>query len=152
LHSQGHTLSVVYLKKISDHQYTIILKVSPAIRSAILNQDGRIYLGNTVYPFSDRFHVEQCYHCQQLGHTSKNCPDTGKRPVCMYCMESHKSSDCTKKKNHSQHRCARCIASPVGNDAENALTHNAASPSCPLIVRESKRLAQNTDFTSKNVM
>jgi hypothetical protein len=52
------------------------------------------------------------------------------------------------KKNHSMHRCARCLASPVGNDAKQGITHNAASPQCPLILREKGRLEQNTDFTS----
>jgi hypothetical protein len=86
LHADEHTLKVVYLKKISQYQYTIILKVSPAIRAAILKDEGRIYLGNSSHIVSDRFHVEQCYHCQGIGHTSKNCPDIDGDPICMYCM------------------------------------------------------------------
>ena len=156
LHSdEEHTLQVVYLKKVTEHQYTIVLKVSPAIRAALINQGRRIYIGSTVYYFTDRFHVQQCYHCQKIGHTSGKCPDIRDDPVCMYCMGRHyMSSKCspTIKKNHSIHRCARCLASPHGNDAELGLTHNAASPNCPLIKRELKRLEQNTNFTSKNVM
>ena len=154
LHSEQHTLQVVYLKKITEHQYTIVLKVSPAIRAALIKQGRRIYVGSTVHYFTDRFHVQQCYHCQKIGHTSGKCPEIASAPVCMYCMGKHKSSNCTPdvKKNPSVHRCARCLASTHGNDAELGLTHNAASPNCPLIKRELKRLEQNTNFTSKNAM
>ena len=95
----------------------------------------------------------ESYHCQLVGHTSDDCPDakSGGSPICMYCMGKHRSSKCPCKKNKDVHVCARCLASPHGKDAENARTHNAGSMDCAVLIRETARLASNTDFKSKNV-
>ncbi len=89
-----------------------------------------------------------------IGHTSTDCSAAklSKPPICMYCMGKHRSSSCQNKRNKSVHVCAKCVASPHKDDAENAKTHNAGSPDCPVVIREMKRLAANTDFISKNVM
>lgn len=150
----GHTLDVVYVINNNNNDfYTIGLKVSPAIRLAIIqNQQGNIYLGNSRYQFRDRFHVKHCYHCQMLGHISTDCPDKGKPPVCMFCMNHHRSSTCQLKEDTSQHCCVRCLASKHGSDAENCKTHNAGDSKCPVFSREMARLQENTDFASKNVL
>jgi hypothetical protein len=150
-----HTLEVVFINKNKHDEYNVILKLSPAIRIAILNkQNGTVYLGLGRYRFSDRYHVQQCYHCQAIGHTSKNCPVLTNPPVCLYCMGKHRAKNCPSeiKDDRSRHRCARCLASTYGKDAESALTHNSASPNCPVIIREMNRLQSNTDFTSLNRM
>ena len=162
LHSQGHTLSVVYINKVRRErfnqqveEYAIGLKVSPSIRLAFLDdQQGKAYLGNHRYQVKDRYYIKQCYHCQLIGHTSENCPDamTNKPAVCMYCMGKHRSSNCTNKINKAVHCCGRCLASKVKNDAENFKTHNAGSPLCPVMCREAKRISENTELASKNVL
>ena len=151
----GHTLQVVYLSrgKVGRNNLTIGLKLSPAIRAAILEkQRGSIYLESGSYQFKERFHKTQCYQCQLLGHSSDSCPDKCNDPVCLYCMSNHKSKDCQWKKVYSKHRCAKCHASNNPNDKANYATHNSASPNCPVLVREYQQLAKVTDFTSKNVM
>ena len=52
-----HTLDVVYLNRNKTGRYlTIGIKVSPAIRSALLNAQGsRLFIGDSCYPFSDRY-------------------------------------------------------------------------------------------------
>ena len=163
LYESGHTISIVYLNKIKRSTYdkqehielTIGIKLSPTVYRVLFNQQqGSLYLGSRRYKVTDRFYIKQCYHCQMIGHTSVDCNDvkTNKRPTCMYCMESHRSSECHSKQKKDKHACARCLASKHTNDAENSKTHNAAAYDCPVLVRETKRIAANTDFISKNVM
>ena len=163
LYDQDHTLSVVYLCKSTrvrgQQEYidlTVALKVSPSIRRVLFGKqhNASIYLGNHRYNVDDHFHTTQCYHCQLVGHTSVDCNDvkTGKPPVCMYCAGNHRSKNCTTKRNKDTHCCARCLASKHGDDAEKSRTHNAGSLDCPVLKRETIRLASNTDYTSKNAM
>ncbi|KAL5260695.1 hypothetical protein ACHWQZ_G010747 [Mnemiopsis leidyi] len=161
LHDEGHTLQVVYLNtnkrttdKTTREELTIGLKVSPAIYQVLLHQQaGSIYIGNRRYKVTDRFFVKQCYHCQMIGHTSQSCQEAlaNRPPKCMYCAGSHRSAECTKKRNKTDHACARCLASTSTSDSQAAKTHNAGSNQCPIIVRETRRLAALTDFTSKNM-
>jgi hypothetical protein len=163
LYEAGHTISIVYLNKIkrftNDKQerieLTIGIKLSPSVYRVLFNQQqGSLYLGSRRYKVTDRFYIKQCYHCQMIGHTSVDCNEvkTNKHPTCMYCMGSHRSSACQFKQKKDKHACARCLASTHTNDAENSRTHNAAAYDCPVLVRETKRIAANTDFISKNVM
>ena len=154
LHSIGHTLEVVYINKnVSAKHISIGLKVSPAIRLAIMNiQEGNLYLGNSRYQIKDRYHVKYCYHCQVIGHISTDCPNKNVDPVCLYCMGKHRSSSCNSKDNRSRHCCARCLASTQADDAENYQSHNASDPKCPVMLREIDRLKENTEMSSKNVM
>ncbi|KAL5253885.1 hypothetical protein ACHWQZ_G013597 [Mnemiopsis leidyi] len=161
LHDEGHTLQVVYLNtnkrttdKTTREELTIGLKVSPAIYQVLLHQQaGSIYIGNRRYKVTDRFFVKQCYHCQMIGHTSQSCQEAlaNRPPKCMYCAGSHRSAECTKKRNKTDHACARCLASTSTSDSQAAKTHNAGSNQCPILVRETRRLAALTDFTSKNM-
>ena len=135
LHDKGHTFEIVYLNRdkkvkngIDSIELILGIKISPLIHQFIYNkQDGSIFLGNCRYTVSNRFHIKQCYHCQILGHTSADCNEAqaNKPPVCMFCMGTHRTGNCPNKKNRNQHSCARCLASPHGDDAENAKTHNA---------------------------
>jgi hypothetical protein len=154
---QGHTFQIVYLRRntYGKKNLTLGIKVSPAIRSAILEkQYGSIYMEGQGYEVTDRFSVKECYHCQLLGHISTDCPKLkDKKPAtCMYCMGQHNSRDCTQKKQYDAHCCARCLASTDPNESVNYRTHNAGDPTCPILARERSRLAAMTDFTSKNVM
>lgn len=153
--NEGHTLNVVFLNQSKfDHHLTIAVKTSPAIRTALIEkQRGAIYIANGSYQIKDRYHYIQCYHCQLLGHISgPDCPNTSKSSVCLYCMGKHKSKECQFKRNIDKHCCAKCYSSNYSNDADNYRSHNAASPNCPVLIRELKRLESNTDLTSKNVM
>ena len=67
-------------------------------------------------------------------------------------MGKHRSSVCTNKINKAVHCCGRCLASKVTNDAENFKSNNAGSSQCPVLAREAKRLSENTELASKNVM
>ncbi len=162
LKDMKHTLDIVYMNKVkrtwNQHEtdeLTIGLKLSPSMYHVIYEQQqGTMYLGSRRYRVIDRFYIKQCYHCQQIGHTSADCihAKSNKAPVCMYCAGEHRSSSCPNKKIKETHMCGRCLSSPHRGDTENAKTHNAGSPHCPVLIREHHRQAANTDFTSKNVM
>ncbi len=146
---EGHTLDIVYINQSKNSKSTIVLKVSPSVRLAIMEGQRRsIYIGNMSYLAEDRFHIRQCFHCQKIGHVSAECPDRENSSVCFYCRGSHKSKECPKKKNPSEHSCAKCFTSLSKSDRDN---HNAASPDCPVIQREVSRIASNTEYHSKNM-
>ena len=151
----GHTFEIIYLNKnkFGEKNLTIGLKVSPAVRTAILDkQRGYIYIDCQSYAVSDRFYFKECYHCQMLGHISTDCPNKTKAPTCLYCMGQHMSKDCTRKRHYEQHCCARCFSSKDKNESVNYRSHNASSSYCPVMERERTRLAAMTELTSKNVM
>ena len=153
----GHTMQVVFLSKTRNgsllDNITVGLKVSPSIRTSILtDQSGYIFVAGKRILFNDRFHVKQCYHCQQLGHISIDCPEKNNSPICLYCMSDHRSATCPHKQTVNKHCCAKCHTSKNPEYVLNYMCHNSASLDCPVLVRECKRLASITDFTSKNVM
>ena len=150
---EEHTCEVIYVntKGKGTNNVYIGLKVSPALRSAILTeQSGYVFFPGSRYLFTDRFHFKQCYHCQLMGHVAEDCPEIHNDSTCFYCMGNHKSFLCTYKKLYSKHACAKCHSSDNKTDAENYKSHNSASPDCPTAIRECERLANLTDFTSKN--
>ncbi len=162
LYEQHHTLSIVYLNKSTfgrdenEHEeITVGLKVSPSIYRVILTQqNASLYIGNHRYNVTDRFYIKQCYHCQMIGHTSGDCKELkgNQLPVYMYCAGRHRSANCPDKRNRDTHKCARCLASSNHLDAEDSKSHNAGSFDCPVLKRECMRIANNTDYMSKNVM
>ena len=150
----GHTLEVIYLKDTRfGKYYTVALKVSPSIRRYLLvEQGGRLYIGNQCYPFEDRFFIQVCYHCQNAGHMSNTCPKKTQKPVCMYCSNDHLSKECPNKNNRSQYKCNRCACSENDKISSNANTHTTNDPYCPMTLIDIEKLQANTEYLSKNVM
>ena len=150
----GHTLEIVYVNMAKNSSnVSIALKVSPSIRSALFTaQHGRIFIGNNSLDIEDRFYFKQCYHCQQIGHVSTDCPKKDSASVCFYCMGSHQSKSCTLKRSPSNHCCAKCYHSTVPGEKDDCRSHNAADPLCPVRAREVTKIANNTEIHSKNVM
>ena len=154
LTEQGHTLSVVYLHAVRFNRfYTVALKVSPSIRRYLLEkQGGRLFIGNQCFPFEDRFHLRVCYHCQQYGHLSDQCPKKAEDPICLYCSQRHASKNCPFKNDRLKYSCNRCLESPNKDITAAAQGHTANDPTCPITLAEIKRLQSKTEFLSKNVM
>ena len=152
----GHTLKVVYLQcdRALQKYYTMALQTSPAIRRQLINcQGGRLYLGNESYPFSDRFYYKVCFHCQELSHVAKDCPNRTNDPVCLYCSDAHQSSTCPVKKNPSRHNCAICLKSENQRVKKEANSHNtAAYEECPVQQNIINNIYNKTDFLSTQAM
>ena len=147
LHSEGHTFSIVYLKKYAK-SITIAIKVSPTIRHHVL-QRGKIFVGNSCCHVHDRLNVLQCFHCQAIGHLSNNCPNQTDNPICLYCSQQHRSSTCQNKKDLTNHACINCKNSKLYS---SNFLHTANSQNCPFIIEAMNRIQQKTDYTSKNAI
>ena len=143
----GHTLDVIYLKKFDD-SINIGIKVSPSIRDWIL-QRGFLFIGNTCCPAIDRLIVKQCFHCQKIGHVSRNCPSKSDPPICLYCMDAHRSATCPTKVNPTTYKCANCNNHRVYSMHSN---HKSNSFDCPFIQLEFSKLQQNIEYSSKNAI
>ena len=128
------TLEVIYVQK-HKNSCTAALKVSSNLREHILNKlAGKLYVFSARCNVEDRFFYKQCFHCQALGHISKDCPYINAAPVCMYCSASHRSSACPVKYDQSKHCCSNCTKSTDPTTAMNAPFHNAASRHCPIAI------------------
>ena len=150
----GHTVKVVYLNpNNSGNSLTVAIKVSPAVRLCIMNnQCGRLFLGDTSFPIKDRYYVKVCYQCQEIGHISNDCPKKEQSSCCLYCGGSHKSATCESKKDDAKKKCARCSNSSIKRFVDESNSHNAASHECPIMKKEVLKLESNTELVSKNVM
>ena len=140
----GHTLSLVFCR-IKEGKKMAVLKMSPDVRSAIVDNGNRVFLGLTSCRAFDRFWATQCYHCQKFGHTKDRCAAKNASPVCGFCSGSHLSSDCPDK---STLKCANC--SSLGKPLERC-QHSTSSLDCPVMTSERNKVIENTEFgSSKN--
>ena len=141
----GHTLSLVFTRT-KDNKKMAVLKMSPEIRMAIVQNGGRIFIGLTSCRAYDRFWATQCHHCQKFGHVKERCPNRNDSPVCVFCAGSHISADC---QNKTAPKCANCTSL---NSPPERCQHSASSMDCPIMISERERVMENTDFgPSKNL-
>ena len=149
---QGKNIEVVFFQKHLK-SYTVAIKVSPEIRSYIIDKcASKLFLFSACCRTIDRCYYHVCFHCQQIGHTSgEACPNKNKDPTCMYCAKSHRTKNCTVKNDPNHHCCANCLRSKVSAIQSEAYSHNANSFSCPISKQVVTNIARNTQFTSKNV-
>ena len=146
----GCMLKIIYMKK-QKYSYTVAIKVSSEIRLHLLRKCfGKIYICSARCKVSDRCHLIQCYHCQEIGHMAKNCPDKLKNPVCMYCSESHLTRECTARQEKMNYKCANCEKANDPEISKNSKTHNAGSDNCPLRMAVVEWVKNNTETQPKN--
>ena len=138
-------MKVVFLDK-DDH--FAVIQVSAEIREAIRKNNDRVHLGLQSHRVWDRFHVTQCYHCQEFGHTSgsKYCKSKESASTCFYCAGSHKSRDCRSKKDRTINKikCSNCSKSKSHAEKRTAMTHKASDSLCPFYIREKERIMSRT--------
>lgn len=153
LSDKNHTLQLIFTRNKGNNKMAI-LKISPEIRSAIVHEHNRVYVGLTRCRAYDRFWVTQCYHCQGFGHNKDSCNKKLAEPKCVFCAGGHNSKDCTNK--HSP-KCVNCSSLKPGEADSGppllpeSLAHFASSRHCPIMISQRKRLIENTNFTdSKN--
>jgi len=71
--------------------------------------DNGIVLGSEYHDcelFFGDCQVTQCFNCQAYGHTAKHCTNKVK---CGFCATvGHKTAECSKKEDRTEHRCSLC--------------------------------------------
>ena len=126
--------------------YTLAARVSPNIRDALQKMKMKIYLGTSVHPIVDRFHVRRCNLCQSFGHYAQHCtPDTN--VVCGFCTDNHKSENCPNKtKDHTFHKCSNCEKSGLSSAG-----HSSFWPKCPSYVSAQQKLSKTIGYNYDNL-
>lgn len=137
----GETLKVVYFHKV---QRFAVIQISAKVRGIIRANGDRMGIGLMYYNVKDRYHVVQCYHCQEYGHISKECQQKGKDTVCRYCAGPHVAQKCTRDKADKSVKCSNCSQSKNRAEREACCTHAASDTLCPFYVRERVRVMTRT--------
>ena len=144
---KGSDLKVVFTRPPprDKNYYTVVIRVSPDIRSLLKQMNDKIHIGVSVHNIVDRFHIKRCNTCQGLGHYQDKCD---KSPVCGFCAKDHKSDVCPdKNKAHTFHKCINCAG-----DGPNASGHPAFWSKCPAYkaAQEKSKKAQSHNYSYLN--
>ena len=60
---------ILFLMDNKDSNFSsAVVKVDPTIKEVILNHGSRLFLGLSTCRVTERYHIVQCYTCQQFGH------------------------------------------------------------------------------------
>lgn len=155
--SSSETLEVVMLQKTisasNNVSYIAALKMTPSLRKAIFDNDDKLYVSMKRCRVHDRYYVKQCYHCQEHGHVSENCPDKAndESSTCLYCAGSHKSADCKQKLSENNHSCANCLKSKNEKIVKGARSHTAADRRCPVYQAHVRSIKLKTEDWQGNL-
>ena len=144
----GKTLEVIF---IDDKNKSAVLKISPEIRHEIMKQ-GKLFIEMQAHHVKDDWHLTQCFSCQGFGHKqgSEYCKNRSGFDNCLYCGESHRSTNCPNKANVSAHKCVNCANSRNIHIRNGANGHTSNSRNCPIAMRELQSLINRTEVMQKN--
>ena len=141
----GAEMKIVFFDK--KDRYCVV-QVSVVMWDAIRKMGDKICIGFQKHNVKDRYHVLQCFHCQEFGHKagSEFCTKKDDDPTCFYCSGQHSSKDCKNKKNKktSAIKCSNCCHSKNTNERMSSSTHKASDIICPSYVREKVRVMTRT--------
>ena len=143
----GSVFKVVYIKPPVRQKefYTVVMRVSPDIRTLIKKLRDKIHIGLKVHNIVDRFYVKRCNRCQEFGHYADKCRKSD--DVCGFCANQHKSDDCPdKNKPYGEHKCHNCKGS--NNEAPG---HPAFWTKCPAYKAQQKKLENSICFDYSNL-
>ena len=142
---EGEELKVVFLSKKDP---IAVIEVSVKIRNAIKQSGDKLCIGLERYLVKDRFHVIQCFHCQEYGHMADSpfCKSKDDAATCFYCAGKHSSKECTNKKERKvdKIKCVNCSKSRNPRERSACTSHKASDPLCPVFIREKERVMSRT--------
>ena len=155
----NESLTVVVVQKTmpshSSVSYMAAVKMTSRLRKSVYDNGDKLYVSLKRCKVFDRYHVKQCYHCQQPGHISNNCPDkkANKAPTCFYCSKAHFSKDCGVKGSLEEQCCSNCLKSSNPAMIEGAKSHTSASPKCPVLQSYISSIKAHTEnWSEKNIL
>ena len=148
-------LDVIFVNDEKDDKYCYgVIKVDEHIKNAIISQGMKIYIGLSSCRVSERYHLLQCYQCQEFGHKkgSLECTlHTSQVTICLYCSGNHASKDCQVKKDLKATKCHNCATSKINSHRQNCTGHTSTSTSCPILQQALKAVMNRTVGTSYRV-
>lgn len=118
---------------------SVVCKISPNIRDAIVQNDNKVRIGSRRCPAKDRIHVVRCSKCSQYGHTRTSCYEA--KETCSFCASHHQSTDCPHKQDSSEHKCINCLTSK--KDSANHAAHHQA---CPIFQHQRQKVILRTNW------
>ena len=129
----GESMEVVYFQRHRGRSdlATVGLKVTRPLCDLMLNK-GHIHVGHFLCPVERRYAVKQCYKCQGFGHVLKDCKSVS--PKCFRCAGDHFGRDCDKRAKEYR-KCSNCAESTNHLIKSGAMSHNAASIECPVLLQ-----------------
>ena len=92
-----------------------------------IKQDPNFYVGTERYTARPEVKLNQCYKCQEFGHSSAECQNVNSddQTICAKCAEAgHRTRDCP---NPDVKKCINCVRE--GKQGEG---HYAMSDLCPI--------------------
>ena len=149
-HGQGGNIKVIHINRNGSFA---VIQVSPSIRRIISSNKDKIFLKLRQHSVRDRFHVVQCFHCQEFGHVagSMRCSKKDSPAVCAFCAGEHETRQCQEKRKNdvAKLRCINCHGSGSREDRRHSKTHLASSTLCPFYINERGKLMDRTAGVSK---
>eukprot|EP00116_Pleurobrachia_bachei_P001282 sb/3461544/ len=146
---EGGKVKVVHLNPTGR---IAVLQVSPEIRNVIARKGDKGCRKLRQYWVRDRYHVVQCFHCQEFGHVagSIRCTKKDGDAVCAFCAGNHETRSCGHKTRNDTGKinCANCQKSNGREDRRHARSHLASSTLCPFFINERTKLMERTNLTN----
>ena len=150
-HGQGGNIKVIHINRNGNFA---VLQVSPEVRRVIASNKDKIFLKLRQHSVRDRFHVVQCFHCQEFGHVagSMRCTKKDDAAVCAFCSGDHETRQCQHKRKNDvgKLQCVNCHSSGSREDRRHSKTHLASSTLCPFYINERAKLMEKTSGVSKD--
>ena len=145
-------LEVIFMNNEKDSNYCYaVIKVDEHVKNIIASQGMKLYIGLSSCRVSERYHITQCYACQQFGHRkgSDKCRllNTDKT-ICLYCSGEHASKKCQNKGKPNFFKCNNCANSIDKIISSKCNGHTTTNPSCPVLQQTLKTVMNRTVGTS----
>ena len=124
-----------------------IIKVDPDIKKVLFSQGNKVYIGMSSCRVTNRYHIVQCYKCQEFHHKkgSPNCTlKDSEKVVCLYCSSDHLSKTCPNKRKTELLKCNNCFLSKDANIRSNCIGHTTITSTCPILQNALKSTVNRT--------
>ena len=130
-----NNFKVLFVRKHAKNanKFQATVRVSNEIRSAIQNNDNKLYVGLNLCPIYDHFHIKRCNRCQGYNHYKEGCT---KDPICGKCTGPHDTETCQV----NNFKCVHCVANKFEHD------HKTSDTTCKSYQAAQKKLEQSIGF------